>query len=75
MSEVSVEKMVCDGDRTTSDIRLVLEVDSQDEDMEGIEVGVEAKEVAEKPATEETKKTPRRVPLRTLSTPKSKKKC
>lgn len=75
LSEVSVEKMVCDGDRTTSDIRLVLEVDSQDEDMEGIEVGVEAKEVAEKPATEETKKTPRRVPLRTLSTPKSKKKC
>lgn len=75
VSEISVEKMVCDGDRTTSDIRLVLDVDSQDEDMEGVEVAVEAKEEV-KVVEDASKKTPRRVPLRTLSTPKSnKKKC
>ena len=68
---VSVEKMLCDGDGTmaTSDIRLVLEADSQDEEMEGVE---EEKKVE---VTDSAKKTPRRVPLRTLSTPKSAKKC
>lgn len=75
-AEISVEKMVCDGDRTTSDIRLVLDVDSQDEEMGEVEQAVEAKEqeAEESKASEEVKKTPRRVPLRTLSTPKSSKK-
>lgn len=81
LMDTSTEKMVCDGEMmSTSDIRLVLEVDSQDEDMEGVEVAEEAKEKegekkAEPTTSEESKKTPRRVPLRTLSTPKSKKKC
>lgn len=64
VADKSIEKMVCDGDMgATADIRLVLEADSQDEAMETEEV-----------PKEETKKTPRRVPLITLSTPKSKKK-
>lgn len=62
----SVEKIVCDGDMlTTSDIRLVLDVDSQDEEMEGVET-------TEQKKSDDAKKTPRRVPLITLSTPKSK---
>lgn len=60
-----VQKMVCDGDMGhTVDIKLVMEVDSQTED-EGEE---------KKAEVDETKKTPRRVPLITISTPKSKKK-
>lgn len=62
--EKGIEKMACDGDMgATADIRLVLEADSQDEEME-----------LEEAPKEEAKKTPRRVPLITLSTPKSKKK-
>lgn len=73
----SAEKMVCDGDTlTTADICLVLEVDSQDEEMETDTKEEEPKKTEElETVAEEAKKTPRRVPLRTLSTPKSKKKC
>lgn len=74
---VAVENMVCDGGdlMSTSDLRLVLEADSQDEEeMEGVVVAEKKTEVEPAAATEETKpKTPRRVPLITLSTPKSKK--
>lgn len=72
----ALENMVCDGGDllSTSDIRLVLEADSQDEDM--VVDSEEKRTEMETMVVEEAKpKTPRRVPLITLSTPKSKKKC
>lgn len=59
--------ILCDGDTAHANaIRLVIEADSQDEEMP------DEKKVSE--SNDESKKTPRRVPLITLSTPRSKKK-